>query len=173
MAAARPTIRQPPGVRGYRALELKAEGNSTKVEWSAARLFPHYGGSGPIIPHPPNRRGRFEKPSLFLAGAFLLAAPWRATGRWHVSRSTWRSARLHSQRVGRERGSVSPREVILVLNQYKCIGCSPGKHPGTRTMVIGLGDDSRDSAHDRCSCIVVWPSERPRRYERQDQRRVH
>jgi hypothetical protein len=43
----------------------------------------------------------------------------------------------------------SAAKVILVLNQYKCIGCSPGKHPGTRTMVIGLGDDSRDSAHDR------------------------
>ena len=37
--------------------------------------------------------------------------------------------------------------VILVLNQYKCIGCSPGKHPDTRTMATGSDDDSRDSVH--------------------------
>ena len=40
--------------------------------------------------------------------------------------------------------------VILVLNQYKCIGRSPGKHPDTRTMATGSNDDSRDSVHDRC-----------------------
>jgi hypothetical protein len=45
--------------------------------------------------------------------------------------------------------------VILVLNQYKCIGCSPGKHPDTRTMATGSDDDNRDSAHDRCLCIAV------------------
>src|SRR5262249_9935790 len=45
--------------------------------------------------------------------------------------------------------------VILVLNQYKCIGCSPGKHPYTRTMAPGSDDDSRDSVHDRCLCIAV------------------
>jgi len=50
--------------------------------------------------------------------------------------------------------------VILVLNQYTCIGCSPGKHPDTRTMATGSDDDSRDSVHDRCLCIAVWRSER-------------
>jgi hypothetical protein len=45
--------------------------------------------------------------------------------------------------------------VILVLNQYKCIGCSPGKHLDTRTMAPGSDDDSRDSVHDRCLCIFV------------------
>jgi hypothetical protein len=45
--------------------------------------------------------------------------------------------------------------VILVLNQYSCIGCSPGKHPDTRTMATGSDDDSRDSVHDRCLCIAV------------------
>ena len=59
------------------------------------------------------------------------------------------------------------------VNQYKCIGCSPGKHPDTRTMESGSDDDSRGSAHGRCLCIAVWPSEPPRRHERQDRRRVH
>ena len=45
--------------------------------------------------------------------------------------------------------------VILVLNQYKCIGCSPGKHPDTRTMAIGSDDDSLDNVRDRCLCIAV------------------
>src|SRR5262245_38938195 len=45
--------------------------------------------------------------------------------------------------------------VILVLNQYKCIGCSPRKRSDTRTMAIGSDDDSLDSVHDRCSCISV------------------
>jgi hypothetical protein len=45
--------------------------------------------------------------------------------------------------------------VILVLNQYICIGCSPGKHPDIRTMAIGSDDDSRDSVHDRYLCIAV------------------
>jgi hypothetical protein len=45
--------------------------------------------------------------------------------------------------------------VILVLNQYKCIGCSPGKPPDTRTMAPGADDDSLDSVHDRCLCIAV------------------
>src|SRR5262245_5441485 len=45
--------------------------------------------------------------------------------------------------------------VILVLNQYKCIGCSPRKHSDTRTMAIGSDDDSVDSVHDRGSCISV------------------
>jgi hypothetical protein len=45
--------------------------------------------------------------------------------------------------------------VILVLNQCRCIGCSPGKHPDTRTMATGSGDDSRDSVHGRYLCIVV------------------
>ena len=39
--------------------------------------------------------------------------------------------------------------VIPVLTQYKCIGCSPGKHPNTRTMATCSDDDSRDSVHDR------------------------
>jgi hypothetical protein len=45
--------------------------------------------------------------------------------------------------------------VIPGLNQYKYIGCSPGKHPDTRTMATGSDDDSRDSVHDRCLCIAV------------------
>jgi len=45
--------------------------------------------------------------------------------------------------------------VILVLNQYKCIGCSPGKHPDTRPMATGSDDDSRDSVHDSYLCIAV------------------
>jgi hypothetical protein len=45
--------------------------------------------------------------------------------------------------------------IILVLNQYNCIGCSPGKHPDTRTMAIGSDDDSLDSVRDRCLCIAV------------------
>src|SRR5262245_33197390 len=63
--------------------------------------------------------------------------------------------------------------IIPVLNQYKCIGCSPGKHPDIGTMAPGSDDDSRDSAHGRCLCSSVWPSGRPRRYERQDRRRAH
>ena len=45
--------------------------------------------------------------------------------------------------------------VILVLNQYKRIVCSPGKHPDTRTMVTVLDDDSRDNVHGRCLCIAA------------------
>jgi hypothetical protein len=44
--------------------------------------------------------------------------------------------------------------VILVLNQYNCIGCSPGKHPDTRTMAIGSDDDSLDSVRDRCLTLL-------------------
>jgi hypothetical protein len=35
--------------------------------------------------------------------------------------------------------------VILVLNQYKCIGCSPGKCPDTRTVATASDEDSRGS----------------------------
>jgi hypothetical protein len=45
--------------------------------------------------------------------------------------------------------------VILVLNQYNCIGCSPDKRPDTRTMAIGSDDGSLDSVRDRCLCIAV------------------
>ena len=45
--------------------------------------------------------------------------------------------------------------VIPVPNQYKCIGCSPGRHSDTRRMATGSDDDSRDNVHDRCSCIAV------------------
>jgi hypothetical protein len=45
--------------------------------------------------------------------------------------------------------------VILVLNQYKSIGCSPGKHPDTRTMATGSDDDSRHSVPDRYLCIAA------------------
>src|SRR6201993_2195493 len=45
--------------------------------------------------------------------------------------------------------------VILALNQYNCIGCSPGKHPDTGTMAPGSDDDSRESVHGRCLCISV------------------
>src|SRR5690242_10030392 len=44
---------------------------------------------------------------------------------------------------------------ILALNQYKRIGCSPGKHFRTQMTAIGSDDDSRDSAHDRCLYIAV------------------
>jgi len=45
--------------------------------------------------------------------------------------------------------------VILALNQYNCIGCSPGRHRDTRTMAIGSDDDSRDSVHDKRLGIAV------------------
>jgi hypothetical protein len=45
--------------------------------------------------------------------------------------------------------------VILVLNQYKCIGCSPGKHSDTRRMAAASGTGSRDIVHDRYLCIAV------------------
>jgi hypothetical protein len=45
--------------------------------------------------------------------------------------------------------------VILVLNQYNCIWCSPGKHPDTQMMAIGSDDDNLDSVRDRCLCIAV------------------
>ncbi len=51
--------------------------------------------------------------------------------------------------------AVKGASVILVLSQYICIGCSPGKHPDTRTMATGSDDDSRDSVHDRYLCIAV------------------
>jgi hypothetical protein len=61
----------------------------------------------------------------------------------------------------RERGrldrlcALKGTSVILVPNQYKRIGCSPGKHPDTRTMATRSDDDSRDSVHDRVLCIAV------------------
>jgi hypothetical protein len=45
--------------------------------------------------------------------------------------------------------------VILVLNQYNCIGCSPGKCPDTRTVATASDEDSRGSVHDSCLCIAV------------------
>src|SRR5260370_34223126 len=45
--------------------------------------------------------------------------------------------------------------VILVLNQYKCIGCSPGKRPDTGRMVFASRTGSRDIAHDRYLGIDV------------------
>jgi hypothetical protein len=50
---------------------------------------------------------------------------------------------------------VAGASVILVLNQYKCIGYSPGKHCDSRTMATGSDDDSRDSVHDRRLGIAV------------------
>ena len=61
-------------------------------------------------------------------------------------------AKFHGQRVTGDDGGTS---VILVLNQYKRIGCSPGKHPDTRTMATGSAEDSRDILHDRYLCISV------------------
>ena len=55
----------------------------------------------------------------------------------------------------REVGAAKGTAVIPVLNQYKSIGCSPGKHPDTRTTATGSDDDSRDSVHDRCLCIAA------------------
>jgi len=52
-------------------------------------------------------------------------------------------------------GMTVPLRVIPVLNHYKCIGCSLGKHPDTPMMATGSDDDSRDSVHDRCLCIAV------------------
>jgi len=63
--------------------------------------------------------------------------------------------------------------VIPVLNQCKCIGCSPDKHPDTQTMAIGSDDDSRDSVQHRCLCIAAWPSERLLKYQRRARRRAH
>jgi hypothetical protein len=66
----------------------------------------------------------------------------------------------HNAEIGRNR-LVEPRRaakgtsVILVLNQYKCIGCSPGKHPDTRTMTTGSDDDSLDIVPDRYLSISV------------------
>jgi hypothetical protein len=72
------------------------------------------------------------------------------------------SARVQQSLEGwRARALASPltaandTSVILVLNQYKCIGCSPRKHLDTRTMATGSDDDSRDSVHDRYLCIAV------------------
>ena len=45
--------------------------------------------------------------------------------------------------------------VILVLNQYKRIVCSLGRHPDIRTMVTVLDDDSLDNVHGRCLCTAV------------------
>jgi hypothetical protein len=55
------------------------------------------------------------------------------------------------RRVIRDQGTA----VIPVLSQYKSIGCSPGKHPDTRTTATGSDDDSRDIVHDRCLCIAA------------------
>src|SRR5262245_6230167 len=63
--------------------------------------------------------------------------------------------------------------VIQVLNRYKCIGCSPRKRSGTRTMAIGSDDGSLDSVHDRCSCISVELSEQLRKCEGPDWNRRH
>ena len=46
--------------------------------------------------------------------------------------------------------------VILVPNQYKCIGCSPGKYPGTRRMATGADDDSRDSVPRDVTLLQNW-----------------
>ena len=56
------------------------------------------------------------------------------------------------------------KAVIPVLNQYKSIGCSPGKHPDTRTRATGSDDDSRDIVHDRCLCIAALLSVRVPKY---------
>src|SRR5262245_56016550 len=61
----------------------------------------------------------------------------------------------------------------LALYQYKCIGCSPGRHPDTRRMGSASGTGSRDNVHDRYSYISVWRSEPPQTFERRDRHRVH
>jgi len=58
-------------------------------------------------------------------------------------------------RIGSLADMCSTLSVIQVLNQYKCIGCSLGKHPDTRTMATGADDDSLDSVRDRYLCIFV------------------
>ena len=72
-----------------------------------------------------------------------------------VSRKT--TADLQIGAVGRDRevGAAKGTAVIPVLNQYKSIGCSPGKHPDTRTTATGSDDDSRDSVHGRRLCIAA------------------
>ena len=71
------------------------------------------------------------------------------------------SLRQMDARLGLRHFAHTPRRaangtsVILVLNQYKRIGCSPGKHPDTRTMATGSDEDSRDILHDRYLCISV------------------
>jgi hypothetical protein len=98
----------------------------------------------------------------------------RHTGR--MQRSIIRSDRRRGQQSWRdgEVGLALPlmaekgTSVIPVLNQYKRIGCSPGRHSDTQTMATGSDDDSRDNVHDRCLCIAVWWSEHVPRYQSRD-----
>src|SRR5262249_10715511 len=69
-----------------------------------------------------------------------------------VSRA-WRDGEV--ERWRRPLTAAKGTSVILVLNQYKCIECSPGKHPDTRMMATGSDDDSLDIVHDRNLCISV------------------
>jgi hypothetical protein len=71
-----------------------------------------------------------------------------SSARVQQSPEGWRGAG-----VAADGGKGTP--VILVLNQYICIGCSPGKHPDTQTMATGSDGDSRDNVHDRYLCIAV------------------
>jgi hypothetical protein len=70
------------------------------------------------------------------------------------------TASHYRQGVGAAKGTT----VIPVLSPYKSIGCSPDKHPDTRTTAAGSDDGSRDSVHDRCLCIAAWRSVRARTY---------
>ena len=77
-----------------------------------------------------------------------------------MQRSIIRSERSQSWSDGETGLALPPTaekdtSVILVLNQYKSIGCSPGRHPDTRTMATGSNGDSRDSVHDRRLCIAA------------------
>jgi hypothetical protein len=47
------------------------------------------------------------------------------------------------------------RHVILVLDQYKCIVCSLGKHRDSRTRATDSDDDSRGSVYDKCLRIAA------------------
>jgi hypothetical protein len=84
----------------------------------------------------------------------------RATASWAFKRTARRIEYFHKRDVAAASfdlrlGALGCTSIILVLNQYKRTGCSPGKHPDTGTMATGSDDDSRDSEHDRYLCIAV------------------
>src|SRR5437899_3053567 len=75
----------------------------------------------------------------------------RAANNRHSASST-----IHEDRAQYKAAALTAAKgtsVILALNPYNCIGCSPGKHPDTGTMAPGSDDDSRESVHGRCLCI--------------------
>jgi hypothetical protein len=67
--------------------------------------------AAPVSPRHPPSRSRVREALASACWGFSFGRPVGGPpGRWHVSRPTWRSARL-APCVGLERGSVSPRKV--------------------------------------------------------------